>query len=128
MRVFYPISARISEFANDGAEKPAGWMMLWSVFCMALLALVLAALFSFESDAANKPHELLSNSHLSHAALIIPAHAKHCINGSRASGSTAQDYIDAHKCALYVSCLGAVKTGRLSAAPAVSRAGGGLYL
>lgn len=125
MRVFYPISARISEFANDGAEKPAGWMMLWSVFCVALLALVLAALFSFESAAANTQHELLSNSHLGHAARISVTHAKHCVVDSRA---TAQDYIDAHFCALHASCLKPVKTGRLSAAPAVSRAGGGLYL
>ncbi len=128
MRVFYPISARISDFANEGAGRPAGWMMLWSGFCVALLVLVLLALPSFESGAADKQHEFFTSTRFNHTAHTSATHAKHCINNSRASNTTTQDYIDAHHCALSVSCFGSVKASRLPAAPAVSKAGGDRYL
>lgn len=128
MRVFYPISARISDFTNEEAGRPAGWMILWSGFCVALLVLVLLALPSFESGAANQQHELYSSDHTGHVVYVRATHAKHCIDKSRTNKSTAQDYIDAHQCALNMSCFGSVKASQLSAVPAISKAGGDLYL
>lgn len=128
MRVFYPISARISDFTDDGDGRPSAGMMLWSVLCIALLTLVVLALPLFEKGAANQQHELYSSDRVSHVVHIRATHAKHCIDKSRTSKSTVQDYINAHQCALNISCFGAVKANQLSVVPAKSKAGGDLYL
>lgn len=128
MRVFYPISARISDFVDDGSGKASAGMMLWSVLCIVLLALVMLELPLFEKGAANQQHELYSSDRGGHVVQARATHAKHCIDQSQTSKSTAQDYINAHQCALNMSCFGAVKASQLSAAPAKSKAGGDLYL
>lgn len=127
MRVFYPISARIAELANDQAGMPSGWMMLWSVFSIALLALVLSVLPSFEAGVADKQHDVFSNRHFSHAVHVT--HAAQAgrdvhIAANHKTRVAGQDYIDAHRCAQYFACFEPLS----SAAPAKSKAGAGLYL
>lgn len=133
MRVFYPISARLADFANDKEQTSSGGMMLWSMLCITLLMLVLSALPSFEEGATQK-HEQFSNDHFSHAVHVMPGQAKHnsgnvhasksVIPANRKSAVTAQDYIDAHRCAQYFACF----TPGSPAEPAKPKAGGDPYL
>ena len=138
MRVFYPISANISDLVNDGADASSGWVMLWSLFCIALLALVLSVLPSYAASTVDQRPDSFSSAHYQHAAHLSNAHAKHNIGdvqrsklvaGSSESKRVAtQEYINAHRCARYVACLGSINSNRLSVAPARPRAGAGQYL
>lgn len=114
MRVFYPISVRFADFINDESPAPSNGMMLWSLFCIALLMLVLSALPSFEAGAAQQ-REYFPSHHFSHAVHVVGGHTQQNIDNAHASKSLAttnrktrvstQDYIDAHRCAQYFACF-----------------------
>lgn len=133
MRVFYPVSARFSDFVNDGTGVSSGWMMVWSVFCILLMMLVLSVLPSYEAGAANKQHGYFSDTHLNRAVHIsgIPAKqnigevqwGKHISETAGSKRVSTQDYIDAHRCARYAACLDPIKSNLLAAVPARPRAG-----
>lgn len=63
MRVFYPISARVSDMVNDERVLQAGWMAVWSMLSVVVLAVVFSSLAAFEGGAAEKQHELFTKSH-----------------------------------------------------------------
>lgn len=138
MRVLYPISARISDLINDGAEVSAGWMMLWSVFCIVLLALVLLALPSYEAGAADRQHEHFSTIHLNHAVHVSGVHIQQNIEQAHAIGhssatnkqlhASTQDYINAHRCARYIACIDPVRSNPFLVAPTKPKASVDQYL
>jgi hypothetical protein len=63
MRVFYPISARLSDLVNEQTTVKSGWMPVFSVVTIALIAIVSLNLTSFEGGAAEKQHELFTQNH-----------------------------------------------------------------
>lgn len=134
MRVFYPMSARIAEFVNEGAQAPAGLMMMWSAFCIGLLVLVLSALPSFEAGAGNDDYSasvrinpaeqpIHASEHQTARGALKPAAARN--QNARVS---TQDYINAHRCAQSHACTQPVMMRLPSAEPAKQPASAGLYL
>ena len=134
MRVLYPISARVSDFVNDGAEVSSGLMGLWSVVSVVLLLLVSLTLSSFEGGAADKQHEAFSSNHFNHAGHVTATHTKQVTGGRPAGAANAhlqvftQDYIDAHRCVQNLACLESVKRHQPGAVTARLKASAGLYL
>lgn len=63
MRVFYPVSARISDLVNDDKVMQSGWMNVWGLMSVVVLAVVFASLGNFEGGAAERQHEQFSKTH-----------------------------------------------------------------
>lgn len=63
MRVFYPVSARISDLINDQATIKSGWASVLGVVTVVIIAIVSSNLQSFEGDAAEKQHEVFTQHH-----------------------------------------------------------------
>ncbi len=63
MRVYYPVSARISDMVNDDKIMQFGWMNIWSLMSVVVLAIVFSSLGNFEGGAAEKQHEQFSKNH-----------------------------------------------------------------
>lgn len=130
MRVFYPISARFSDFINDEARSPSGWTMLWSVFSIAVLGVVLTTLPLFEGGAADRQHEQFSKSHETNMAVTRAKQQDYGTStGSKRSAPVSmQDYIDAHRFVRHVSSIETVKFIQLSVVPVKSKVNAGRYL
>lgn len=138
MRVFYPISARFSDITNGITSISSGWVMLWNILSLALLALVVSSLSSFETGAADKQYEHFTNHHFKLAENIKRAHAKKTIVYSSANtiasktsknlSWSSQDYIDAHRCAQYFTCLKQVTKHQPMAGPIKLKANDDLFL
>lgn len=76
MRVFYPISARISDMVNDETGVRSGWTTVWSLLSIVVLAVVFSSLSAFEGGAAEKQHELFTKNHYDHNGRLISTHAQ----------------------------------------------------
>jgi len=125
MRVLYPMSVRVAEFINNEAQSPAGIMMVWSAFCIALLVLVLSVLPTFDVGACGSAYGS-ANAHSNPAAQLMRTHQQ---RGNAAAGNQKmQDYIDAHKGAQSFANIKPVALRLPSAAPARQPASAGLYL
>lgn len=85
MRVFYPLSARVNEFSNEPSDLPSGLTMLWSIFCLLMLALICSVLPSFDASASK------NNSQYNQNVTNLNA----CANFATAQ----RDYVEAHRCA-----------------------------
>lgn len=127
MRVFYPVSARLSDLLNDETSSQSGWMVLWSMSSIVLLLLVVSALPNL-GGAATDRGESASKQRINHAS-----HARYDVRGGQdvvtavaSANTSAQSYIDAHRCALSYSCV--LPTKLPQAEPTRPQAGGGLYL
>lgn len=132
MKVFYPVSESISDLINGESHTSAGFMPLWGLVSVGVLALVLIALPDFGGehiDVQHEQHELLSSQQFNRPAHFHSTQAKHCHHRLQAKGkATTQDYIDAHRCAQSVGCWSTVKVNQLVDAPTKSKAGADLYL
>jgi len=123
MRVFYPISVRVSEIINNEAHEPTGGRMIWSVICLTLLALVLSALSTFEIGASREPN-FFSIHQLSHANSTVHSNndeEKHKVKASSEPADTKlrvsmQEYVNAHRYARYSTSIkpAVAHTGRLN--------------
>lgn len=125
MRVFYPMSARIAEFVNDETQSPAGIMILWSAFCIALLVLVLSVLPTFETGAGGNVYGS-ANPHFNPATQLI--HANQQQSNGAATNQKMQDYIDAHRNAKSATNIKPVAMLLPLVAPAKQPSGAGRYL
>lgn len=76
MRVFYPISARISDMVNDEKVLQSGWTTIWSMLSIGVLAVVLASLSSVDGGAAEKQHELFTKNHNAHGNHLVGTHTQ----------------------------------------------------
>jgi hypothetical protein len=74
MRVFYPISARISDLVNDQATVKSGIAPVWSMLTIAVIAIVSLSLSSFEGGSAERQHEVFTQNHYQHVADSLAAH------------------------------------------------------
>ncbi|MFA6014106.1 MAG: hypothetical protein WC742_03490 [Gallionellaceae bacterium] len=139
MRVFYPITTRLSEFVNDEKQdSSAAIMMLWSLLSIALLVLVLLALHSFKASAIEKQPESYSNLPINTAVRKLSADAipnsqtcalsKTALAGNAQGTLSVQDYISAHRAVQLLEDDSAVKTLRHSDAPAKWKASAGQFL
>jgi len=131
MRVLYPLSARISDLINDGAETASGWMVLWSGFCIILLLLVGSTLSVFEGGNADKQHASFSSNHTLHSPNLRVNHKPESAHTAQAAENripraSTQDYIDAHRCAQSVACFTPQKSPLVMRAK--PQANAGLYL
>jgi L-asparagine transporter-like permease len=103
MRVFYPVSARLSDIVNHEAYVPSGWRLLWSAICFALFVSVLSALPSFEAGAT-------------------------ALKSATEPKASIQEYIDAHRYEQYSAPIKPVVTLLPLAVPTKSKANNGKYL
>lgn len=124
MRVLYPMSARIAEFVNDETQSPAGIMMVWSAFCVALLVLVLSVLPTFEVEAGGSAYGSAST-HFNPSAQLIHSNQQ---QGAAAGNQKMQDYIDAHKGAQSYTNIKPVAMRLPLAAPARQPSDAGRFL
>lgn len=127
MRVFYPVSARLSDLLNDETSSQSGWMVLWSATSIVLLLLVVSTLPDFGGNTADR-QESASKQRVNHAS-----HARYdtrdrqdVIMAAVSANTSAQSYIDAHRCALSYTCVLPAKLPQ--AEPTRPQAGDGLYL
>ncbi len=125
MRVFYPVSARLSDLLNDETSSPSGWKVLWGTSSIVLLLLVVLVLPDFGADATDRQHESATKQHFNHASHEIRS-GQHAITATIAANMPTQAYVDAHRCALSYSCI--LPTKLPSAAPTRPQATDGLYL
>lgn len=128
MRVFYPVSARLSDLLNDETTSQPGWMVLWSATSIALLLLVVSALPQLGGIPTGQPQEAVSKHRPDHARHVrCDRHSRqHIFTATAGSGISAQSYVDAHRCALSYSCVLPANLPRV--APGEPPAGAGLYL
>lgn len=128
MRVFYPVSARLSDLLNDETSSPSGWMVLWSASSIVLLLLVVSALPDLGGAAPDQQHESASKPRVNHASHVRydTRSGQHIITAAVSTNTSTQSYIDAHRCALSYSCVLPAKLPQ--AEPTRPQAGVGLYL
>jgi len=63
MRVFYPISARLSDWVNEPTTVKSGWMSVWSVLTIVVITIVSSNLSLYEGGAAERQHEAFTQKH-----------------------------------------------------------------
>lgn len=74
MRVFYPVSARLSDLVNEQTTTKSGWMPVFSILTIALIVIVSLNLTSFEGGAAEKQHEIFTQNHSKQVTNNIATH------------------------------------------------------
>lgn len=131
MRVFYPISTRLSEIVNSEGPATSGWMVLWSIFSVAMPALLLTALFSIEAGATKAGESLSDHEHV---AVLAQKGNDPYVTGQRypsgkaISKTATQEYIDAYRYAQFIAQRKTGVTRLPKVAPIKSKVSGGRYL
>lgn len=128
MRVFYPVSARLSDLLNDETTSQPGWMVLWSATSIALLLLVVSALPQLGGIPTGQPQEAVSKHRPNHASHVRcdTRGGQHFFKAAVGADLAAQSYIDAHRCARSNSCI--LPTNSPLVVPIEPPTSAGLYL